>query len=546
MGGLESTHDLVAEGQRALGESDWNTARRAFERAVAQESTPEAYEGLSWALWWLNDTDVLATREEAYRRYKNGNDPASAARMAMWLASDTLDMAGDFAVATGWFQRARRLLEDQELVAEHGWLAMFDGSLALDLQEDTSAAKAFARGAIDVGRKLGIVDLEMMGLALHGISEVTEGSVESGMRSLDEAVAAALGGEYQQKQGIGWTCCYLIYACERVRDFDRAAQWCKRLEAFTDQHSIRFVNGVCRAHYAGVLVWRGRWDEAEKELMQANRVLESTRPGYLAEGLVRLGQLRLRQGRLDEAEEIFRGVEFHLLARLGLAEIALDRGDPDGARQMLEAALDELPAESRTQRAAVAELLVRAHAMTGRHEDARRHLEELEGLTESIPTAPLRGAVSFSRGVAAIAAGHYERARSAFGDAVRLFDDCGAPFEAARARLELAAVHRALQDEEAARRNAENAAAALDALGTGSLADRARAMRRPAGSATNLTPRELEVVRLIAQGKSDKQIAGMLTLSEHTVHRHVSNVLSKLECSSRAAAVAKAASEQLI
>ena len=142
----------------------------------------------------------------------------------------------------------------QELapVPEHGWLAVFEAHAALG-EDDTALARRLAGEARELGRRLGAVDLEMFAVATEGAALVADGEVAAGMRRLDEAAAAALGGEYEDLRAAGWTCCYLIGACERVRDFERAAQWCREVEAFSRRLDIRFVTGVCRTHYGAVL-----------------------------------------------------------------------------------------------------------------------------------------------------------------------------------------------------------------------------------------------------------------------------------------------------
>jgi ATP/maltotriose-dependent transcriptional regulator MalT len=369
----------------------------------------------------------------------------------------------------------------------------------------------------------------MFAVATEGATLVADGEVAAGMRRLDEAAAAALGGEYEDLRAAGWTCCYLIGACERVRDFGRAAQWCREVEAFSRRLDIRFVTGVCQTHYGAVLCWRGEWDEAERVLTAALEQLTAARPAWRADAVVRLAELRRRQGRHDEALALFGEAERHPLAQLGRAEVSLARGEPDLARAGLERLLRRIPAGNPAARAGPVEALVRAEAAAGDHAAAAGHARDLRAIAEAIGTAPLLGAASFAEGVAAAATGDHATARDRFDDAAEQFAAAGAPLEAASARLGLGEALRALGRTEAAEYEAAAARAALDALG-------AESGRRPGP----LTPRELEVLRLVADGLGDRAIAERLTLSEHTVHRHVANIHAKLRCSSRAAAVALA------
>ena len=217
-----------------------------------------------------------------------------------------------------------------------------------------------------IGQALGAVDYEMVGRALHGFARVTAGSVEEGLQELDEVNAAVLAGEMSDRVLIGLACCYLIAACERIRDYERAVQWCDRLKAFCAKWGLRPLFAVCRTQYASVCMWRGAWEEAERELTSAADELAACRPAMTGEGLVRLGELRRRQGKLDEAMALFERGGSHPLASLGRASVMFDRGDFKTGADLAERHLRRLPAKNRTERAAALELMVRACVEQGR------------------------------------------------------------------------------------------------------------------------------------------------------------------------------------
>src|SRR6185436_135607 len=171
----------------------------------------------------------------------------------------------------GWMERARRLLAGQEESAEYGWLLLREGEVALFREHHTAAARDLGIKAAELGRRTGDLGLELTGLALEGLSMVSAGDVAAGMRRLDEATAAATAGEVKEMHTVGVVCCWQIFACERVRDYDRAAQWCARVHEFTKRWQIRPLSAVCRTQYAGVLIWRGAWAEADTELARAVR-----------------------------------------------------------------------------------------------------------------------------------------------------------------------------------------------------------------------------------------------------------------------------------
>jgi hypothetical protein len=268
----------LERGNEALAAGAWTEARTCFAQALESSDTAELWEGLSWAAWWLEDgTGSIEAREQAYRRFKQRRDLRGAGRMAIWLAMDHVEFRSEFAVAEGWFARCERILADLAPAPEHGWLASFQAAFAFD-EGDSVTAGQLGTQARELGRELGLLALEMLGLATEGLALVTQGEVARGMRCLDEASAAAMGGEYEENFPICWTCCYLIYACEHVRDFDRAVQWCRNVERFAERRRINWVYRICRAHHAAVLTWHGDWEKAESELLECRRAIAATRP----------------------------------------------------------------------------------------------------------------------------------------------------------------------------------------------------------------------------------------------------------------------------
>ncbi len=244
--------DELAAGWEALRGARWDDARAILEPLTAAEETPEAFEALSWAAWWDDDARaVFAARERAYALYKRRGDRAGAARMATWLAADELDFNGALSVSSGWLGRARRLLEPLDEGRERGWLAFHEGYGARLRGDDVAAAECAAVAA-RVGRRLGVPDLEMLGLALEGATLVDCARVDDGMRCLDEATATALEGEAAIPMSSAWTFCFLVTACTAVRDYDRAAEWCARIDEFAERFGSRYMLAFCRAEYGAV------------------------------------------------------------------------------------------------------------------------------------------------------------------------------------------------------------------------------------------------------------------------------------------------------
>jgi DNA-binding CsgD family transcriptional regulator/tetratricopeptide (TPR) repeat protein len=548
---------MLAEGWQAVERTEWDRARRLFEAAAERDESAEALEGLSVAAWWLDDAvTMFAMRERAYRLYRRDGDLRSAGRLATWFGIDYFSFRGEAAIGNGWFRIAHRLLGGLSPVPEQGWLWIWEGQIRLLADNDPATARRLGHEAAELGRTLGDVDIEMTGLGLEGLAAVTAGDIAEGMSKLDEATATAVSGDMSEPAGIGATCCYLIFACERVRDFDRAVQWCERLEQLCREWQWGSLFATCQTHHAGVLLWRGAWKAAEAELEAATRELEASRPGKTADGLLRLAELRRRQGRLEEAEKLLERIRFSPHALLGLAALALDRDQAEDAIALVDRFGRQIPDANRTDRAAACELAVRAYAALGQIDAGRVRLAELEALTDAIATDPMQASVAFARGVLARADGQYAASRQHLEDALDLFQRAGAPFETAEARLELARVLLALGRDDLALKEARSAETELATVGAGLAARRAGALLRELGASPartrrgdptfGLSARELEVLALVAQGHRNQRIAEMLVLSEHTVRRHVANILKKMDVPSRTAAAALATRQQLL
>ena len=247
------------------------------------------------------------------------------------------------------------------------------------------ARDALAIQARELGRRLEVVSLEMFALAVEGVALVNEGEVADGMRCLDEATVAALAGEYEEVVPAGWTCCFLLNACERVRDYERAAEWCGKVEEFGRRMRINFVTGACRAHYGAVLTWQGRWPEAERELTEATEDL-SRRAAVLERRWRSCGSPTCAAGRAASPRRRSSSTEPRATRspRWCSAEIALDLRRCLGGRDLLEPVLRRVPAQNRTLRAAPLEVMVRAKVATGEAEAATSHLVELRSIARRV------------------------------------------------------------------------------------------------------------------------------------------------------------------
>lgn len=535
----------LSAGWTRLADGDWAAARAAFADAVVREETPEALEGLSWAAWWLDDADaVFDARERAYHLYRRLGEPASAARMATWLAADQLDFRGAVAVAGGWLRRARRLLDSLESRPEHGWLAFHEGYIA-HRSGDTARAAELSAQAIEAGRQFDVPDLEMLGLALQGSTLVACAQVEEGMRCLDEAKAMA--GEATIPISGAWACCFLVTACTAILDYERAFEWCDTIEEFAERYGSRYILAFCRAEYGAVHLWRGQWTDAERMLEASVEDFSRSRPAMVSAPLVALAELRRRQARAEEAVGLLDRAGPSAAAQLCRARLALDQGETRRAVDLVERVLRQAPAERMLDRAPAFEHLVRSRVARGELEEARAALDSLSEVEWLVCTEPVRASRELAEGVLEAAAGHHERARTLLEDAVDRFQRSGAPFEASQARIELSMSLAALGQGELAEHEARTARDRLLELGAEAEAERARRLlegsihgRGDGSELSGLTPREREVLALLVEGLTNRQIAERLVVSEHTVHRHVTHILRKFDLPSRTAAAARA------
>jgi DNA-binding CsgD family transcriptional regulator len=542
-------------GREAAARGAWKEAREAFEAAIGEEETPEALEGLGATLGWLEDVPgAVKAREGAFRLYTERGDKRGAARMATALAVEFAANRGEFPVADGWFQRAARLLGDLEPGPEHAWLKVWEASVRMHFQGDTARGRVLAVEGAALARSLRLPEAEILSVGLEGLRLVDEGRIADGVKLLDEAATAAVTGEMKDLDAGGNACCYVLTTCERLRDYGRALQWLERVVArYRDIGVSRFLV-YCRSHYVGVFTWRGEWQRAQAEIDAVYRESGDTLTAAVVDMNVREAELRRIQGRWEEAAELLRRAETHPRANLGWAALALDQADSLRAVDYAHRYFRSLAADDRLPRAAGEVVLAHAHAARGELDAAREAVERLRPVAEAAGTEAMLGELRACEGAVALAAGDADGARKHFEDAVDLFARGRNPYEGARCRLDLGAALAALERRDAALTEVRAAADVLRRLGARAAVERADRLRvrlegeappRAAGP-EGLSPRQVDVLRLVARGLSNRDIGEKLFVSEFTVKRHVADILSKLDLPSRAAAAAWAAERRLV
>ena len=539
--GAQAREDLLREGERAIAAADWATARACLERALEEGDSPDALTGLSMVAMIEREYErAIELRERAFDLYKAAGQLARASDSAIWLTFMYVTYHGNFSAALGWKERAASVLEGTEESAAHGWLTL----LQAPFSRDPAERERLAVSARAIARRFGDVDLEIEALALLGEARVVGGQVGAGMRLLDEAMAALTAGRVRDHFALGEIYCRLLSACEAALDVRRATDWLSMIDRYvvwTD-----FVRPTCRTHYGGILVALGRWSEAETELLAA---IEGFDRGYRGDRMfaaLRLADLRVRQGRVEEAERLLEGAEWHPTARRMSATIALVRGDT-----ALAAELGELCAEGSALAdptcAPALELLIVTRLAIGDVDAARQAADRLAMIARESGLERLEACAALADGRVHAARGGAQAA-ALIARAVELFASLGLPLEAARAQLELA---RTLAESApaAAVREGKLAITAFDRLGAQPDADAAAALLRSLGESAGrtwprgaalLTRREGEVLGLLAEGCSNAEIAERLVISTRTAEHHVANILSKLGLRSRAEAAAYA------
>ncbi|HEV2777146.1 MAG TPA: LuxR C-terminal-related transcriptional regulator [Solirubrobacteraceae bacterium] len=522
--------DHLAEGWQALEAARWDAARTAFAAALAEDEMPDALDGLGLALWFLGDVkDGISARERAFEGYAVARRCDEAARIGIWVSHQHL-IAGRASAARGWLARAERAVEGAGPCVGQGWVAVERARHAASVEECAEHASR----AMQIARDADAGDLEVFALSLLGRTEVQAGRKQHGMALLEEAMAAASAGRVRNVHTLAEAYCNLIMACTSAGEWERATEWCEAVDEFAVEHGTTPLLGACRTVHADVLLATGRWADAERALESALEAHSRYVPQMGAPTIATMAELRVRQGRLREAEGLLVGREEHPESLRALAHLRIAQDEPHVAAALLERGMLAAGSDAVRTMALLAPL-VDARLACGEIAAAEAAAQRLTQLAADSGIAVGGARADLAAARAALARERPADAAESARRALAEFSRLAMPLEMGEARVELA---RALAHEapDLAREEARFALSTFRELGAARAMDLAAAVLRELDTGTGgrprthgeLTAREREVLDLLALGMSNAKIAATLFITEKTAGHHVSRILAKL------------------
>jgi DNA-binding CsgD family transcriptional regulator len=541
--------DELGRGREAHAGGAWLEAFESLWRA--DEAAPlgaEDLERLATAAYMLGrDEGWQGGLERAHQLHLEAGNGLRALRCAFWLGV-LLALQGEMGHASGWLGRAGRLLEREGGdCVERGYL-LIPAVLQRERAGDHEGAHAAAAEAAAIGERFGDADLFCLAVHAQGNALVKQGRVAEGLGLLDEAMVAVVAGELSPII-TGIIYCSVIDGCQEVHALRRAREWTAAMTRWCErQPDMVAFTGRCLVHRAEIMQHHGAWAEALEEAQRAGeRCARVMNRAAAAQAHYREGEVHRLRGAFAAAAEAYREASRHGgESQPGLALLRLAMGNADAAAAAIRRAVGE--AGELLQRLRLLPAHVEIMLAVGDAGEARSACRELEELAAGHEDGMLGAIVAGARGAVDLADGDAWAALVALRHAWRVWEELEVPYEAARARVLVGLACRALGDEEALALELEAARGAFERLGAGPDLARVEALARPAPAveAHGLTARELEVLRLVASGQTNRAIAATLVLSERTVDRHVSNIFTKIGVSSRAAATAFAYEQRLI
>lgn len=542
-----SSVQTLDRGRKSLQNQAW---RAAFDQLSAADRDvplePVDLEQLSQAAHLIGEqnasVDLLA---RAHQGFLSRGETRRAARSAFWLGFISL-VSGEPAQASGWLSRAERLLDDQPDCVEKGYLLLPVGYRAVHGGDAKVAYRAFIEAAA-VGERFSDSDLLTLARQGQGRALIRQGETARGVALLDEAMVAVRAGEVSAIVA-GGVYCSLIDACSEIFDLRRAQEWTSALEQWCkSQPDLVPYRGHCLIRRAELMQLHGSWQDALAESQQACEQLSQPNPRPEAgAAFYRLAELYRLRGQFSEAEDAYRQASrLQRTPQPGLAQLRFAQGQHDAANVAIRRILEELvePAARAGALDAYVEIVLAANDVPA----ARVAAGELSEIARRFNAPLLRAMSDRALGAVSLAADDAKTALPALRQSWITWSELEAPYEAARVRVLLALAYREMGDHDAADMELDAACQTFQRLGAApALACVEALAQKKSPTAGSLTEREVQVLKLVASGRTNRAIASKLGISEKTVARHLSNIFNKLDLSSRAAATAYAYQKQLV
>lgn len=543
-----ATDETLDRARASFAREAWGDAYTQLSVADHETSLePEDLERLATAAYLTgNETDAIAVWKRAYHDLVQRDEVQRAARCGFWLAHSLLLM-GEGARSNGWLAQTRRLLDHGELdYVEQGYLRVVDSLLALG-GGDAAGSDAINRQIIKTAERFEDPDLLAFGLLGRGKALVELGDSPEAVGLLDEAMAAVVGGEVSPVVA-GFVYCAVILTCRKIYDIGRAQEWTAALYDWCkSQPDLVLFRGQCLVHRSEIMQLRGDWGAAMEEVQRACDWLSEPPQPALAMAFYQRGELHRLRGELERAEQAYREAgQRGWEPQPGLALLRLAEGRTDAAEASIRRVMEEL--DDPLERSRMLGAYVRIMLAAADFEAARAGADELSEIAALVDSPYLDAVSAQARGVVLLAEDAAQAALGALREASNAWQELGAAYETARVQVQMALACRQLGDHESAEMKLEAARRVFDQLGaTPALARLAELSPSTASDAPGgLTPREVEVLELVAAGRTNREVADELVISDKTVERHLSNIFLKLDVPNRTAAAAYAHEHDLL